>query len=433
MDHKRFAKAYTIALIALGLFHGGVGSYGYEELLDAIKNGTPSLSLRLSYEYSSLDETPKPATGYRSPANGLNLQTRLGYRTGDFYHANTFVQFQNVSNLVEDFATGPTARRGTRRDVIPDPDGNRVHQAYVDFSGIPDTRLRLGRQEIMLNDARLIGQRAWRQNGQSFDGISLLNQSVPVFEFYSALLSDVNTPALDQVVDAGRELRQLILVNGTLKVAESHHVTGFSYWLDTEVRTPAARDSVTYGARLDGTCQEVVTYDITYATQDDYQDGEDHDGDLLHLYLGSTIKAVNVGVGYSRISGQDGAAATNGRAFDTLFGNAHKWDGWADQFAATNGGGLPAGLEEWYFHVSRQLAGTTITIRYHLFDTSHEDAQYDGEYGDEIDLDITRKITDNLSVQIQMAFYNESDKSKSGMNNPTADEDLLVGRVMYSF
>lgn len=433
MIHNRFAKTYTMTLIVVCLVHGAKHGYGNDEFLAAIKNGTPSLNLRLSNEYSSLDETPKPATGYRSPANGLILQTRLGYRTGDFYHTNAFVQLQNVSNLVEDFAVSPAARRGTRHDFILDPDGNRVHQAYIDYAGIPDTRLRLGRQEIVLDDARFIGQRFWRQNGQSFDGASLVNRSLPQVEFSSALLSGVNTPALDQVVDSGRELHHLILVNAKLTVAETHHVTAFTYWLDTEVRTPAARDSVTYGARLDGICQEVVNYDITYATQDDYQDGEDHDGDLLHLYLGSTIKAVNVGVGYSRISGQDGAAAAHGRAFDTLFGNAHKWDGWADQFAATNGGGLPAGLEEWYFHVSRQLAGTTITIRYHLFDTSHEDAQYDGEYGDEIDLDITRKLTDNLSAQIQMAFYNESDKSKSGMNNPTADEDLLVGRVMYSF
>lgn len=46
-----------------------------DDLTQALKSGTPSLELRLGYEYSNLDD---PAD--RDAANALTLRTRLGWR-----------------------------------------------------------------------------------------------------------------------------------------------------------------------------------------------------------------------------------------------------------------------------------------------------------------------------------------------------------------
>ncbi len=51
-------------------------------------------------------------------------------------------------------------------------DGLDLHQAYVDLP-VGDVRLRLGRQELNLDDQRLVGAVGWTQRARSFDGVRL--------------------------------------------------------------------------------------------------------------------------------------------------------------------------------------------------------------------------------------------------------------------
>ena len=117
-----------------------------DSLKEAITMGTPEVQLRLGYEYSSTDDRT-------SPAKAVNLRLRLGYRTLDFFDTNLFVQFHSLTNIIEDFRFPGGGENN--RDFIADPDGERIHQGYIEFKGLPDTVLRLGRQEVVLDDAPL--------------------------------------------------------------------------------------------------------------------------------------------------------------------------------------------------------------------------------------------------------------------------------------
>ena len=136
-------KKKVLFFAAIGLLSTTIAGISETEIVsnlnDAIIKGKPSLELQLAFEHSSTDDTT-------SPAKGLNLRTRLGYRTADYLSTNAFLQFHAVSNLIEDFRF--PGGGDPRHDVIGDPDGERIHQVYFDFMGIPDTKLRLGRQEI---------------------------------------------------------------------------------------------------------------------------------------------------------------------------------------------------------------------------------------------------------------------------------------------
>ncbi|MCD6389114.1 MAG: hypothetical protein DRP37_01710 [Thermodesulfobacteriota bacterium] len=110
-----------------------------------------------------------------------------------------------------------------------DPNGSRVHQAYLDFTGIPDTTVRPGRQEIILDDARLIGNVNWRQNGQSFDAVSITNESVPDVTLFGSYINQVNTITLDDL-----DLDSLILLNSRYTGIKDQSITAFCYLLDTE-------------------------------------------------------------------------------------------------------------------------------------------------------------------------------------------------------
>jgi len=171
-----------------------------DDLTEAIKSGKPTLELRLGYEYSDVDNGIKHAEGF-------NLRTRVGYETGDFMKTKAYVQFHNVTNFMEDFNDLQGHNTG-ERDVIADPEGSRIHQAYLDWTAIPDTKVRLGRQEIVLDDARLIGNIGWRQNGQSFDAFSVSNTSVKDLNLYASYINQVNT-----ILQTYEDLDGLILLN----------------------------------------------------------------------------------------------------------------------------------------------------------------------------------------------------------------------------
>ncbi len=411
------SKNVRNAVIVLGIL---VGTSGMAETADslgeAIREGQASIQLRLGFEYSSTDDA-------LAPARGLNLRLRLGYRTAEYRDTSAFIQFHGLANLVEDFRFPGGGEAG--RDVIGDPDGERVHQAYVDYTGVPDTRLRLGRQEIVLDDARLIGNVNWRQNGQSFDAVSFSNQSIPGLTLYGALIGQVNTIFLTHV-----DLDHLILLNARYAIDDQNNLTAFSYLLDTEISTPTAQDSATYGVRANGQLADIVRYDIAYAYQGDYQDGKRHNGDMINAFVGLNLEAVGFGIGYNRISGQDGKDLP----FSTLYSTAHKFNGWADQFLATNAGTLAGGLEDVYVQVGTSILDAKVLLRYHMFDTTENSAggtRFDKNYGDEIDLDITRGITENLTGQIRLAYYNETDGKNT--SNPTTDEEVAWLRLLYKY
>ncbi len=384
----------------------------------ALTEGTPSLELRLAYEYSDLDD---PAD--HDPANSLTLRTRLGYRSGEFFHSNAFVQFHDMANPIDKYRW--PGGGDSNRDVVADPDGTRVHQVYLDVNLPAKTTLRSGRQEIVLDDSRLIGNVDWRQNGQAFDAASLKNQAISDLTFYASYIDRVQT-----ILITDEDLDGLILFNTKYSGIEDQNIAAFCYLLETEDDTSTARDSATYGLRFNGSLA-ALNYDLTYAHQSDYKDGDDHNGDMVNAFIGAKFEPFGIGAGYSYISGQDG----DDRPFDTLYSTAHKFNGWADTFLNTNGGTLSGGLSDYYVQAETKWMGTTFKAVYHYFDTTEEINGFDDAYGDEIDFLIVKKINKNLKVIAKYAYYNEKNDSGSKASGLVGgfDEEVVWLRLIASF
>ena len=133
--------------------------------------GTYDLKLRLAYEYSDLKNSNV------SPGKGLVLSSYIGYRTAELEGFSLYGQFHNLWKI-DDQYNDLRGKYAGDYDVIADPDGSRVQQLYADFTQIPDTKIRLGRQEILLDDVRFIGNIGWRNTAQAFDAITLTNKSI---------------------------------------------------------------------------------------------------------------------------------------------------------------------------------------------------------------------------------------------------------------
>jgi len=403
----------------------GEGVKNYDNVLDALKNGTPGVELRASYEVSDLDNNKK------ATANALTLRTRLSYRTGNldlaFVKASGFIQFHNLSAIVDQYSN-----ENSKYDVVADPDGNRIHQAYMDIKAF-DTTLRAGRQEIIMDDHRLIGNIGWRQNGQSFDAVTLTNKSISGLELFAGYIAQINTVFLTEKDLGGSGL---MLAHAKYSGIKGISISVYDYLMDSEetmtggVKNPD-KDFGTVGGRITGKIpfneDFKVEYEGDYSKQHSYRGGSNYDGYMVNGSFWLNFSGVGIGSGYSKISGQRG----DRKPFDTLVSTAHKFNGWSDQFLSTNGGGLTGGLEDIYFQLKAQCKAsrTKFLAVYHIFDVANKDT-YGGRYGDELNIQTVTKVYDNITLLLKYASYFAS----NGKDNPAGkDENVFWTRVGYKF
>ena len=137
---------------------------------DFFSKGTYDVKMRLAYENSDVDNGV-------DEGEGLTLSSYIGYRTAEIAGVSLYTQFHNLAKLADDYNDTDGKNAGVH-DVIADPDGNRIQQLYADLTMIPDTKIRIGRQEILLDDVRFIGNIGWRNTAQAFDAVTITNTSV---------------------------------------------------------------------------------------------------------------------------------------------------------------------------------------------------------------------------------------------------------------
>ena len=384
--------------------------------------GKFDVELRLGFEHSSVENSA-------APDYALHLRSRMGFRSAELAGLGCYAQAHANTNAVERFFDGRNAadsEASSKRDTIADPQGGRMHQLYVDFRGIADTLIRLGRMEIILDDARMVGNIGWRQNGQSFDGIMAQNNSLKGLTLTGAYLKRINSIFL---TDSG--IKHLGILHAHVNFEKTHNFSAFGYFLDTK---GGARDNYTLGTRVNGKFfahEEMdILYDFTYAMQDDYRNGKGHDGHMFNAFLGMRVNMLSFGAGYSYLSAAD---SSNAFGYDTLASTAHKFNGWADQFLKTNGGNLINGLEDIYLQMKVKALGTVFLTRYHWFDTTSNNGAYNKRYGTELDFLIqkTIEVTERHKVKVQakMAFYDAAAKA----GNPSKDEKVFWLRLIYKF
>ena len=373
------------------------------DLKDALVNGTPSAEILLGYEYSDLKGNATDAS------HAVLTRTRLNYLTGKFHGFDAFVQAQYVGPI-NDHYRYPTGGN-PNYDVIADPENFRFHQAYLAYTGY-DTTGRIGSQEIILDNARLIGNVGWRLNAQSFNAGSVKNESIENLKLYYAYADSIN-----DILGQTQQGRQYHMLNGEYKLGEKTKTSAFAY-LQRNDNSAANSKVDTYGGRFWGK-REAIGYDAMAALQRSAYYG--------YLKLNMDIEQVNVGVGGEYISGGNG-----NDQFQTLNGTAHKFNGWADQFLGT-GGGLPSGLIDLWGEGSILIQEKLkIMGVYHFFNTAYNTPQtsFSGIYGHEFDFMAKYPVCKNFDVLAKLAYYIEGDNDPG---NPTNDETVFWLRGILRF
>ena len=363
---------------------GDAESHSFKE---AFTKGTLSALLRYRFEFVDQD-------GFENDAKASTLRATLGYRTLPWHHVSLFVEFETVQAIGDDDSYNNLGDKDlhngvTDHPVVADPELTQVNQGYLQLD-FTDTVVRIGREGINLDDQRFVGTVGWRQNDQTFDGITLQNTSVPDSTISYAFVDNVNN------IFGGHRGMTSHLLHGDFGLSKVGRLNVFGYWLDYDDLDQSGASTATWGARLNGSPalggDWKLIYDAVFASQSDTGDNPASvDATYYRAELGARVPAIWFKAGQEMLSGDE-----DGK-FITPLATLHKFNGWSDKFLGT-----PAtGLVDTYLKVGGKHSALGWTVAYHDF--ASDSASLD--YGTEIDAQVTYKSSWEQLFGLKGAAY----------------------------
>ncbi|MCC7520926.1 MAG: alginate export family protein [Flavobacteriaceae bacterium] len=227
---------------------------------------------------------------------------------------------------------------------VSDNNGMSLHQAYAELKLSPAMALKVGRQEIVYDDARFMGNVDWTTQGRSHD---------------AALLKYSNEKTKFEMGFAYNQASENLTTNTysiagnykTLQYAWFHHDfehlgmsilllnNGLQYINTSDASQNETRFSQTAGTHLKFKKDKFSVLSNLY-----YQFGKDVNDNKLGAYLVSldlnhqTTEKFNFGAGVEFISGNEYGVITDqeNHAFNPMYGTNHKFNGHMDYFYVGN-------------------------------------------------------------------------------------------------
>jgi len=379
-----------------------------DSFLIAPEMGKINFDARLRYEDVDDNSTKKDA-------DALTARIRLGYLTPDFNGFKAYAEVESTTPLGgRDYNEGATLNAGADRkkySPIADPDNSaELNRAWVSYSGFDNTLIKLGRQRIILDNARFVGNVGWRQNEQTYDALTVVNTSLPDTQ---VILSYVNNV---QTIFGSHFRADVPVFNVKYSGLPFGDLTAYGYFVDVAVSGATDRD--TLGLRFTGSTsvsdELSVLYTAEYAQQDVDSPANSEKVDYSLIEAGVKFSGIT-----AKIS-REVQEAHNGFSFQTPLGTNHKFNGWADQFLTTPGNGL----EDTYLTLSTKVAGVKLMAVYHDFEAENSGM----DYGNELDLLAVKKFGKNYKVLVKYAAY---DRGDSASNKHDKDKLWIQGEVSF--
>ncbi len=363
------------ALAAPGLAHAAEGQGDW--IVDA----------RLRYEF--VDQA-----GFANEAEALTLRTRLGYETPAWNGFKALVEAENVTALSDRYNS--TTNGQTTYPTVLDPETTELNRAQVSWTGAKAAVV-VGRQRIVLGNARFVGNVGFRQNEQTFDAAKVAFKINPSTTLTWIYIDRVQRILGDDSPQGEWDSDSHVIQLETKTPAGQ--LTAYGYLLDFE--TAPLQSSATWGARLTGSkplaAGPSLTWEVEYASQGDYGSNPARfDLDYVALAAGLKKDSRYITVGLERLDG-------NGvRGFGTPLATLHAFQGWADVFLAT-----PArGVKDVNLRVGATVPVGTRKLK--LAAAAHDFTDADGglDYGSEIDASASLPLTPKLSFEMKAARFN---------------------------
>ena len=389
---RRLIHTTLASLLLAGSASAQQTDLGTTDLGQALISGKPTIYLRPRYEHVEQENKPNDANAY-------TMRTMLGYRTGTWYGLSGYAEGINVGHIgPQDYNDNP-AVTNSPYPTVADPDGTDVNQLYIDYTGVPQTLARGGRQSIKLDNVRFIGNVDFRQWQQVFNAVTVENSSLPNTNLYAGFLMRQRT-----TLDTQRDINAPIF-NARYTWQPGNALVAYAYLQDqanTGQNTGLSNNSnKIFGARADGGYPIgdpwKVLYTAEYAKQEAYTGGDPSiDARYYHLGIGGQYRDIFLRLDQERLGSNNAQYA-----FQTPLGTNHLFQGWADQFTTTP----RQGIRDTYVTASAKPYKVGLYSEYHWFRSDTGDI----DFGHELDVGITYAFLKQLTGKIEYADYRQGD------------------------
>ncbi len=387
---------------------------------NAITGGEFSGILRLRWE--NVDQEGKSKI-----ANAITLRSLVGYETKPFHGFAINTQIYGLSPFTDsynDVKKGDPTTSRKAYPVIADPEDYDFHQIYLQWADTVN-KVKLGRQNMYLDNWRYIGDVRFRQNWAVFNGLSFVNKSLPktiVTLAHFEQLKQVTTKIQDGNFEIG---------NIKYAITPTTSLIAYSYFNDWDGASLKSTSNKTLGVRFDGrrkiNDKWKVLYTAEYAKQDDYKDGNDLiDNQYYRLGAGASYGNWFLRLDQEKLSGN-----SDGKSFQTQLGTNHLFQGWADVFVVTP----VSGIKDTILIAGGKFMSAKLKAEYHLIDSDRNFTKANGVKGDklgvELDLGVYYPFTKQLTGAFEYAKFKEGDKAASMARKPSIQKIWVT--AVYKF
>jgi hypothetical protein len=397
-----------------------------DAVIDAVSRSDFTGSFRLRPETVDADTTAV------DDASALTLRSRLGVETAPLSGFTVLLEFEDIRVVAgqDDYAP---ERAGFA--TIVDPEQTEVNRAYLRYRGISRLDLGLGRQRIVLDNQRFVGNVGWRQDEQTFDAFTAAYTGIPDWTLYYGYVQQVNgiadvVPNMNFDIESSDHLVNAAWTGSTLGKA-----TAYYYALENDEPQAALlnqppyvgelnpalryRNNDTTGLRFDGGYALATTrpirllYTVEVAWQSlEAPSGIEFENEYSLVDVGASLTTgmgpVSVRVAQEVLGSDTAEGAQQG--FQTPYATKHVFNGWVDMFLNT-----PAsGIEDRFV----TLAADVTAYALKLAATFHEYAEDAGpagggsarDYGAEWNVQATRQFGAHYTVGAKYGSYDADDE-----------------------
>ena len=348
---------------------------------------TPTLDVRARYEYADIDNA-------FNSADALTLRVRPGFKTKAWNGLSVVAEGEFSEALVDDYhggAAGADPFNPTKYDAIADPETTELNQAYLQYQNF-DTIFKVGRQRMILNNAAFIGNVGWRQNEQTYDGISIVNNSIDKLALTYAYFNQVNRIFGSDAIGILENFEgDVHLLNASYTGIDKTTLGAYIYLMDFDDAAVNFSNN-TYGVMASTTAAGLNFYGEVAFQTEGASAQKSKDAGYFHGTVAKNMGMHTVTLGYEYLDA----------GFATPLSTAHAFNGFADVFVAERllGG---AGLANPYLTYATTLPFYEIksATTFHMFGDNNSEL----DYGYEFDQVFSKKFSNGITGILKAAYF----------------------------
>ncbi len=356
----------------------------------------------------------RPRSEYR---NGYRIMKTADVEPAFFISQRARLSLRYQTELYKIKLSGQDVRVWGEVEQLGDTPNVNVHEAWAEVKVADASAIKMGRQELIYDDQRLLGSVNWTQQGRSHDALVL------------KLRKGDGRLSLDLGGAYNQEAQNLLGNTYTLK---NYKVLTY-IWLQKkwenfqasfigitdgfERPSGSVKFRYTYGTHLQYRLNGIHTTGTVYL-----QSGDDATRENIRAYMyavkaGYELDAFHLSAGYDYLSG-GGADDPNPRrhAFNTLYATNHKFYGHMDYFLNVPADSRFGGLQDLYVQaVYKRGSASNISLTYHYFALAEAavNPTVPGEIlekglGSEIDFSLAHSFSSDISLKVGYSLLSPS-------------------------